>query len=266
MAITSINDIAAGLSVAQYMDYFKAVTAMKAIGSFESSWLAVGNPGAGAASPAYDAGAGYNCDKDTVGAFPYANASVQNYLAKWSHTSVIPGTFILADRLWSCSGMGYGASTYTVTTPGELPARITDYGVGCELWVEMFTTAGVASGTLTCVYRNPANEEETGVLPAVVSSALIGQMIRVPLQGGATGIRSLVSVTNSNSWSSGSWGMTILKRIATIEVITGAIGKTLDWAGCGLPKIPNDACLFYIAQGAATTASQSMGHIAIIDK
>lgn len=266
MAITSIDNIAAGLSVAQYINYFKNITVPKAAGAFQSSWLGTGWPGAGAAAPAYNAGAGYTCDDTTAGGMPYTNAATQNYLAKWFHTSVISGNFILADRLWSCSGMGYGASTYTVTTPGDLPARITNNGVGCELWVEQFVAAGAASGTLTCAYKNPDNGDESGVIPAVVSAPVIGQMQQVPLQVGATGVRQLVSVTNSNTWTSGSWGMTILKRIATIEVINGVLGKTLDWAGLGLPKIPNDACLFLIWQGSTNTASAVTGQLALIDK
>ena len=266
MAITSIDNIAAGLSVAQRIDYIKNITVPKAIGSWQSSWLGTGFPGAGGASPLYNAGSGYICDDATAGAVPYINAATQNYLAKWLNTSVIAGTFILADRLWSCSGMGYGAATYTVTTPGELPARITDYGVGCELWVEQFAAAGAATVSLTCAYKNPGDGAENGVINPVVSAPLIGQMQPVPLQVGATGIRSLVSVTNSNTWTSGTWGMTILKRIATIEVMYGGAGKTLDWAGLGLPRIPNDACLFWLFQGAAATATQITGSMAIIDK
>jgi hypothetical protein len=267
MTISSVDTIASALAApCQKINFMKNITVPKAIGSWQSSWLGTGNPGAGATAPVYTAGSGYTCDDATTGGFIYNNATVQNYLAKWFQTSVVAGTFLLMDRLWSCSGMGFAINTYTVTTPGELPARITDYGVGCELWTEQFVAAGSASGTLTCVYKNAADSSETGVIPAVVSSPLIGQMQQVPLQSGAgLSVRSLVSVANSATWTSGSWGMTICKRIAQIDVYPAAQGKTLDWAALALPQIPNDACLFLIWQGGAATASQVIGTLAIID-
>ena len=156
MAIATVDDIAAGLGVSQKERVLKNITACKAIGSFESSWLAVGYPGAGSAPPVYTAGAGYAASSATPGAIPYVNAVVKNYLAKlFGASSVAAGTLRIFDRLWSCSGIPFGAGTYTITTPGNLPARITDGGVDCELWVEQFVAAGAASGTLTANYVEP---------------------------------------------------------------------------------------------------------------
>lgn len=266
MTISTVSDIATALAIAQQIKVLKNSTVPKSIGAYQSSWLGVGIPSAGAASPAYTVGTGYTCDNTKVGALPYSDGSVQNYLARLFATSTIAGTLFLYDRLWSCSGMGYAASTYTVTTPGNLPARITDNGLGCELWVEQFAAAGSASGTLTCNYKNPADGAEVGIIPAVVSAPVIGQMQPVPLATGATGVRSLVSVVNSATWTSGSWGMTICKRIAAIPVPFAGIGNVLDWAGLGLPQILPDACLFFIWQGGAATANQIMAQLDIIDK
>jgi len=266
VAITTVDDIVAGLAAGQTRWVLKNSTACKAIGSYQSTWLAVGFPGAGGASPAYTAGSGYTCDSTKVGAIAYTNGAVKNWLAKWFATSTIAGTLILVDRLWSCSGMGFAASTYTVTTPGALPARITDYGVGCQIWVEQFIAAGAASGTLTINYKNPADGAEAGIIPAVISAPLIGQMQPVPLQVGATGVRSIVSAVNSATWTSGSWGLTIVKPLAAISLPLAGIGNTLGWATLGLPDLPNDACLQFIWQGGATTANQIQSRMEIIDK
>jgi hypothetical protein len=266
MAITTVDHIAAGLAVCGGKNILKNITVPKAIGSYQSSWLGVGIPGAGATPPAYTAGSGYTCSKDTTGAFPYVNASVANFLARLFATSTIAGTLILVDRLWSCSGIPFGAGTYAITTPGSLPARITDNGVGCEAWVEQFVAAGAASGTLTLNYKNPADGAEAGVIPAVVSAPLIGQMQPIPLLAGATGVRSIVSAVNSATWTSGSWGLTIVKRIASIPIPLAGIGSSFDWAALGLPSIPNDACLMAIWQGGAATANQLIAEYSIIDK
>ncbi|MCJ7797174.1 MAG: hypothetical protein MUQ56_10480, partial [Thermoleophilia bacterium] len=163
MTISTVDDIAAGLAVSQKCRILKNITACKAVGSHESSWLAVGYPGAGSAPPVYTAGSGYTCDRTTAGAIPYTNAAVKNYLAKLFASSVIAGTLRIYDRLWSCGGMGFAAGTYAVTTPGSLPARITDGGVDCELWVEQFIAAGAASGTLTANYVEPGGGARAGI-------------------------------------------------------------------------------------------------------
>jgi len=152
------------LALDQFRPVLKNITVPKAIGSYQSSWLGVGFPGAGATPPAYTAGAGYTCDKGTAGAIAYVNGTVKNWLVQLFASSTIAGTLFIYDRLWSCSGMGFAAGTYTVTTPGALPARITDYGVGCELWVEQFVAAGAVTGTLTANYKNPADGAEAGVI------------------------------------------------------------------------------------------------------
>jgi hypothetical protein len=265
MTISTVDDIAAGLAVSQKIRVLKNITACKAIGSIESSWLSVGFPTAGAAPPAYTAGSGYTCSSATTGALPYANGAVKNYLAKLFAVSAIGGTLRIYDRLWSCGGMGFAASTYTVTTPGSLPARITDNGLGCELMVEQFAAAGAASGTLTANYVDSASGARAGVIPAVVSAPLIGQVQFVPLLNNL-GVKSLTSVVNQNTWTSGSWGMTIAKHVASIEVPLAGIGKTLDWAGLALPDIPADACLFFLWHGGAVTATQIQVTLDVIDK
>jgi hypothetical protein len=265
VSIATVDDIATALASAQRIPFMKAITAPKAAGAFQSSWLAAGMPGAGAAPPAYTAGSGYTCDRTTTGAWPYTNGAVQNWLARINAACSQPGVVVLADRLWSCSGMGFAASTYSVTTPGSLPARITDNGVGCELWVEQFVAAGSASGTLTANYLNTAGASKSGVISAVVSAPVAGQMQQVPLQAGDTGIKQLTSVVNSATWTSGSWGMTILKRIAQIPIGVGGSGNTQDWAAC-LAAIPADACLFAFLLAQNTTAPNLTGIADVIDK
>ena len=268
MAITSVSDIAAAISAAQRMRFIKNITAPKAIGSFQSSWGATGNPGAGSVPPAYTAGSGYTVDRTNAGALGQANGAVQNWLARLQAACSQPGVLFLADRLWHCGGMGFAISTYTVTTPGNLPARITDSGVGCELWCEIPQSgaAGAASGTLTCVYVNTVpTGSRSGVIAAVVSAPAAGQMQNVPLQAGDLGISQLTSVANSATWTSGAWGMTILKTYAQIEIPVAGFGQTQDWSKV-LAKIPADACLFFYFLANNTTAPVALGTVWVIDK
>lgn len=265
MSITSVNDIATALAIAQRIRFYKTFGTAKAAGAFQSGWLAAGFPGAGAASPAYTAGAGYTCDRTTTGALAQVNAAVQNWLARLQAVSTQVGTLFIADRLWSCSGMGFAAGTYTVTTPGNLPARIADNGLGCELWVENFVAAGNASGTLTANYVRPGGGAEAGVIAAVVSAPYAGQMQPIPLQAGAVGVQQLTSIVTSNTWTSGSFGITILKVLAQIELPIANAGVAQDWARV-LAAIPADACLMFFIQAGITTGANIMGSAWIIDK
>jgi len=267
MAINTVDDIAAGLANAQDLMYQKTLTAPKTAGAFQSAWMAAGRPGAGSASPAYTAGSGYTCDKSTAGAISLNNATVQNWLAKLAMACTQVGTIIIADRLWSCSGMGFAAGTFAVTTPGNLPARITDNGVKVEAWVEQFVAAGAASGSLTLNYLNAnTGAAKSGVISSVVSAPVVGQMQPIPLAVGDLGVRQVTSVVTSATWTSGSFGITLLKRVCEVPITTANVATVLDWAQLGLPKIPNDACLmaFFLANG--TTAPVLIGSLDLIDK
>jgi hypothetical protein len=265
MSVNTVDDIVAGLAAKQTRNIIKNFTAAKGAGAFESAWLATGIPGAGAAPPAYTAGSGYTADKSTVGAIAYTNGAVKNWLARMLLLSNSQGSLILADRLWSCSGMGFAASTYAVTTPGSLPARITDNGLGCELWVEQFAAAGSASGTLTANYLDSAGASKTGVIAAVVSAPVIGQMQPIP-QANNLGVKQLTSLVNSATWTSGSFGATILKRIAEVEIIQANAGRILDWISLGLPALTDDMCLMLMFLANSAASPVVIGRLDIIDK
>lgn len=267
MAIATVDDIVAGLNSSQTRYYQKTFTAPKAVGAFQSGWTAAGNPAAGSAPPANTAGTGYTCSSATTGAIPLTNAAVQNWLARLSVGISQPGTLVIADRLWHCLSTGFAAATYTVTTPGSLPARITDNGVGVEAWVEQNVAAGAASGTLTLNYLNAdTGAAKAGVISAVVSAPVVGQMQPIPLAAGDTGIRSIVSFVNSATWTSGTFGITLLKRIIEIPIPGAGFGVSMDWAQLGLPKIPNDACLFAFFLAGSATAPVVLGSLEYIDK
>lgn len=266
MAIATVDDIASGLNSSQKQPYLKILTAPKAAGAYQSAWLATGQPGAGATPPVYTAGSGYTCDRTTVGAINYNNASVQNWIARMSGQAGVRGTLVLYDRLWSCSGIPFGAATYTITTPGSLPARITDNGVGCELWSENFVASGASTGTLTVTYVNTVpTSGRTGTLNTIVSAPVAGQLQQIPLQAGDLGISQITSTANSATWTSGSRGLTIMKRICEIPVSYVGGSNTFDWAQV-LSKVPNDACLALYWLAETTTAPTVAGLIDIIDK
>lgn len=267
MSITTPDDIASGLASAQEIDFLKVFAAPKAAGAFQSGWLAAGRPGAGSAPPAYTAGSGYACSSATAGAFPLTNGAIQLYAGLLAAVATQQGTLFLLDRLWSCGGMGFAAGTYAVTTPGSLPARITGNGVNVEAWVEQFVAAGAASGTLTLNYLNAnTGAAKSGQIAAVVSAPVAGQLQPIPLAVGDTGVRQVTSAVTSATWTSGSFGITLTKRIAKIPLAGANIGAVLDWAALALAKVPNDACIMLAWLANGTTAPVVIGDLDLIDK
>lgn len=268
MTIT-VDGIAAALDSAQRIEYAKQSGTAKSAGAFQSLWTAAGRPGAGATPPAYTAGSGYTCDDTTTGAPALVNSAgggLANRIARMRLSSAVTGTLRLYDRLWSCSGMGFAASTYTVTTPGSLPARITDNGVGVVAFVENFVAAGAASGTLTLNYANAATgAAKSGVIAAVVSAPVAGQVQPIPWAVGDTGVRSVTSVVTSATWTSGSFGITLAKPICDISVGLAGPATIYDWAMAALAKVPDDACIWGVWQPSATTATWVDSELFVVD-
>ncbi len=268
MALT-VDNVITKLASAQRFEWLKNIVAGKSAGAYVSGWMATGSPGAGAASPAYTAGSGYTCSDTTTGAVVgYTNQTAgQNRVLYAEASGALQGTLHLVDRLWACQGMGFAAATYTITTPGSLPARVTDNGLGVEAWCEVYGAApGAASGTLTFNYTEPGGGARAGVIPAVVSAPAIGQMQKIPLQAGSVGVQAPVSVVTSATWTSGTaWGVTLTKPILSIPLSLVGLSTVLDWAAAKLAPVRDDACLSWIWQGAATTALLVRGSLAIGD-
>lgn len=265
MALTDLDGVVnANANSRQLFSILKTISAPKSIGAFQSAWLAAGRPGAGSAPPAYTAGSGYTCDRTTAGALGQVNGGTQLWTSQLTAGMSLAGTLMIYDRLWSCGGMGFAASTYTVTTPGSLPARITDSGVGVEAFVEQFVAAGAASGTLTLNYLNTAGSAKSGVISAVVSAPVAGQLQPIPLAVGNVGISQVTSAVNSATWTSGSFGITLAKLVAMIPIPVAGVAATYDWSSL-LDKIPSDACLMFAICASSTTAPTLFGKATIID-
>lgn len=267
MAITTVDDIVAGLASAQSVDYLRILTAAKAAGSFQSSWLATGNPGPGVAPPLNTAGSGYTCSSATAGALRYTNGAVQNWLARLAASCTQPGTLILYDRLWAFSfAAPTVAGTITVTTPGTLPARITDNGVDVEAWLESYTAGGASTGTLTLNFTDANTGAAKTSVITPVSAPVIGQIQPFTVPAGVSGVRMVQSVANSATMTSGTYGVTLMKPVLRVPVLGAGLGEVQDWAKTGLQKVPSDACLFWVYLAQNTTAATIIGSVDIIDK
>ncbi len=269
MAINNIDDFINGLANnSKRLIYGTTFSTPEAGVTYHSGWQAVGVPGGGANPPAYNSGGPYTCSSGTVGAMPYINAVNQNYLARFSLTTVSAYVFYLADRLWACSVPGNaGTGVLTVTTPGSMPARITDNGHGCEIWIEQYVAPSPnwGAGNFTVNYLDTAGNPQTISL-AVLVSPNAGHMRQMFHATGAAGVSQITSVQRTGTGTTGTWGVTVLKRVAELQIISGQPNRVMDWAEVGLAKIPNDACLMFFTQSTGATAPFIYGTLDIVDK
>lgn len=266
MAASSLDQIAAALP-GQFLPFYKATQTTEGAGTWHSLWKAAGNPAAGATPPAYTAGSGYSPTKATAGAFPFNNpvGGLISQLAKISACSSVAGTLILADRLWTCSGLTTAAATtLNITTPGTIPSRDENgaaLGKGVELWGEVYTAPGATGATWTVSYTDQdGNTGNTATYTHPANAETVGQMFPYQLASGDSGVRAVASFTTSiSSGTAGDIGISLIRRIVEVPLTLANIPTLLDWASAGLPRIIDDSCLFFMVMCSTTTSGNISG-------
>ena len=88
---------------------------------------------------------------------------------------------------------------------------------------------------------------------------------RVPLAAGSAGVSSIVDVTNSATWTSGSFGLSILKPLMTCPVPNWSYSNIMDYAQLALQQVQDDSCLMLAWQAISASIPTINGDIVIID-
>lgn len=266
MALVNLDDLVAGLySGGQRSNFYKSVSAPRIAGAYNSLWNAAGNPGAGSLPPAYNSGGPYTCDNTTPGGLVYNQATVKNYLTRFMGQASQITRLILFDRLWACSGLPFGAGTYAITTPGNLPARAGDCS-DVEVWLEHPTAMGTTSGTLTIDYVDENNVGRQGSLILVPSSPPVQFANRFGLHQSSLGVKQITQITRSNTWTSGSHNLILVRRLAEIPLLIPGVSNRSDWADPGIVEVPNGACLMLMTEASSTSAFTLTGSLHLVDK
>lgn len=235
-----------------------------------SLWTYDGFPAGGTAP-----GAAAIPTRTTNGAIPFtaASGSAEKFLVSMGLTSVIPGVFILYDRLFHMSGLS-GTSTASQTVQGSpaSPALTRNTGgVGNMVFYEIYTIIGGTGATLTMTYTNQAG---TGSRTSTINIGAanfreVTRMQRIPLATGDTGVQSVQSVQLSGSTTTaGDFGITIAQPIAWLPAGNAGIGGWRDFT-TGLPSLPvinNNACLALHFIPGTATAPEVFGAMSFVEK
>lgn len=204
---------------AQRRPYFKIATTAKGAGIPHSLWKVSGHPGAGA-TPA--TGAGAVPTRTTTGAMHIEDpaAGYVSRLDRIALAAAISGTVLcLYDRLVHTSGLSgtigtpQSVNSVAITRPDAL-------GEDVELWLEWYGATGSTPRTVSATYTNQAGTGSR-TTPSIdfPVSPVVGQMLRLPLQDGDLGVRSVQSVTLSGSTgTAGDFGVTLARTLSLLTI------------------------------------------------
>ncbi len=155
---------------------------------------------------------------------------------------------VFFDRLLHIGGL-----SGTVTTPQTVGGTLTRYtgseSAGNQIFAEIYTIVGGTPTTITASYTNQAGTSgrTTEAVPFGGTGWREAQrLIRLPLQSGDTGVRSVESCTLAGTTgTAGNFGITIARQLVIfpMAIVSGSMRDYLS----GLPSMPEvkpGACIF----------------------
>jgi len=265
MAIVDLDGALAGMQWPR--QFGKSVTPALIAGKPQSLWGLAGNPGAGSYNTTL-AGVALSSTSALVnGQINFTNpVSGNTYLARFQGQATIPGTLILADRLWHNGGFTITSNTAQTVNSATFPARdnngSTD-GEGVLLGLELSSGAGAAAPTITVSYTNSGGTNSrtaTNYFPTANSPAA-GSFFPIGLQAGDIGVRSVQSLTLSASWVSGTMNLVAYRPLAFLEITSAQVPNAIDALTSGFPRLYDGSVPFLIFVPSTTTASNIQGSI-----
>ncbi len=267
MAITTVDGLVNAMgNNSSRIIIDKASIANAAAGQFHSLWRATGQPGQGAIP-----GAAATCDHLLLGAMGFTQQTLPatSYLAILEGLAANAGTTLeIHDRLMHMGGLN-GTLTTSQTVNLDLNANLANDNLDARKgdanfsdvawWMEWYTDTGAtaSNATINVTYNDATSGDLT--LQAVGGTVRASRMI--PLNGlipaAASGkyIRDINTVIlSASTGAAGSFGFTATRYRAALYKPVANARFTADWAGLGLPEIPNESCLFPV-QVASTTST-----------
>lgn len=243
----------------------KASISSTAVGQFHSLWQATGQPGNGATPTSV-----VTCNDTTLGGLKYN----QQVAPATSYLSIVEGlcsnnasTFEIHDRLMHQGGLS--GTVITAQTVGldisanlgvdNMTNRIGDSNYSdIQWWLEFYTATGatVANATVNVTYNDGSTGNLTAVALASTRRASFMQPLNYLIPSASSGlfIKAINTVTLSASTGTvGNFGVTATKYRAALYLPIANIRFTADWAGLGIPEVPNASCLFAVVLAGTTT-------------
>lgn len=262
MAITSLDGVIAGCKPPQM--FYKALSGTLVAGRPHTPFYTAGIPG-----PAVAPTPGLTGSSITSysGQIPFTNPTggLNSYLARFTASATQAGVLLLVDRLWHNSGFTITSTGAQTINSGNLTTRDangTSNGDGVLLGVEISSTTGAGTPTITVFYNNQANVTKSAAnVVNTVASSITGSFYPIALAAGDTGVRSVANLTLSATWTSGTMHLVAYRVLAQIDVTPA--GGTIDALTGGLPRMYDNTVPQLIFIPNTTTTSTISGMMTV---
>lgn len=269
MAISTMDELVSALAGGQKLDFYKVSATAEGAATWHSL-LNVGSIPAVGSTPANLSG--IVCTDSTSGAFKGLTWSNTSYLGQLVVAGATAGKLIVYDRLWHNAGMAGDTSAsgtigiaLTVCNTLDI-TRPTSGGASVEIWGEIYNPVGATATNFYVIYEN--QDGVSGRLASYAHPAnaeSLGQMFPFILQAGDTGVRRIAKYFISGTTATtGNWGITLLRRIAEIPLMTINVGYSMDFAELGLPRIYDNACLAFMVMCTTTNTGIMQGSMKVV--
>lgn len=272
MAINGMDSLIAAFTAGQsnkgYYQKASSNAAASAAGRWHEFFTASGIPTAGSFTGS--AGVATVMNASTQGALNIGTASVSpdiKNLVSWKiqtpTATVVPATFYLVDYLLYYPACVVTGVATTLNNTATLPRYTTGEGVFPIIVAQ--TAHGAAAPALTLNYKDPANNDQNGlVMTAPASSIHISTCYLnngspfLPLATTDNGVKQINSYTLS-SGTTGTVAFVLVKIIAEIDLYAINTGVIADYIANipTFPKIEDDACLGIIGVCGGAMAANS---------
>jgi hypothetical protein len=269
MTIDTMDELVAAMTTGgERTHYYRVGVAQGTAGLWTSFWKTGGYPGAASASP--PTGVGEVPTRSTAGALKFTNpASGKNkHLVVFNGSGTQRGTLMVFDRLVHTSGLS-GTVTTAQTVNTVAITRPDALGADVECWAEVYTAVGTTQRTLTVNYTNQSNAAKTGtlLLGGATGFSQINRMVPLSMAAGDTGVRSVQSVQlSASTGTAGDFGITLLRRIAFLDIVNTGGGYGKDFAALGMPLINSDACLAVMGMFDSSTSATVYGEFVFAEE
>lgn len=260
MAITTLDGAIAGMKPPRY--YAKTASGTLVAGRPHTWWALAGSPGAGNYDTTLNGATLSSTSSVPAGAIPHTDPVSGNaYLARLSGIATQTGMLLLCDRLWQ-NRPANASGAQAVTSP-TWPARdvaASTNGDGVLLGLEFSTAQTAGTATLTVTYTNEAgtSSRSATLLDAITATTAVGSFLRLNLQAGDQGCRSVQSVNFSATSTGGVWNLVAYRVLASLE-LQANIPNAVDVLTSGMPLLPNGVVPFLVFVPNTTTATSVSG-------
>jgi len=258
MPITTLDAAIAGMQPPRY--FAKAASGALVLGRPHSWWALAGSPGAGGYDTTLN---GAVLNGPVNGQIVRGNPVDGNHahLARLSGQTAAAGMLLLCDRLWQCRPANAAGAQPIVSPPW--PARDiagTSNGDGVLLGLEYSTAQSAGAPTCAVSYTNQAgtSSRTANLLDPITAATALGSFLRMDLQAGDTGVRSVQSVNFSATVTGGVCNLVAYRVLAALELLAHT-PNAVDVLTSGMPRIYDGSVPFLVFVPGATTATGVSG-------